>query len=244
MIRPFSKTMSSVQSSLSHWLGTRKEANRLASERLIEFEEVKGKKFLPPELLHFERDDYKSVEVYSKDKRLLHVGFSVLDMVLDRAKSIGHLDVDEVKEGKLLPLGKRKRCLIAQSGIKKDGYVQVKLKKNFNGVTRSKAARFVRLQLLERILNLPNKDKCFELLGKYSSKKPYFDASHTCGNGELGCINLDHVFLEERATNLERKKCNLVGVCIKTKEETLINQCKHHKPRCILPTVFEEFDDI
>ena len=103
-------------------------------------------------------------------------------------------------------------CMIAQSR-KTDGYAQLKLR--FNGVEA--APRTYTLEVLNHGIEM----------AKQATVK---DFSHLCGRGHEGCINPDHIVLEDHKTNLERQKCFLKAQCPDCDKSFFVFPCNHTPP--------------
>jgi hypothetical protein len=70
------------------------------------------------------------------------------------------------------------------------------------------------------------------------------EASHLCGNGDLGCFNRRHMTIEPKAINLDRKKCWVIGKCIKCTANILTNRCEGHKDSTIMCNKPSEIGDV
>ncbi len=75
-------------------------------------------------------------------------------------------------------------------------------------------------------------------LGRASTEKN-MDASHLCGQGICGCFNPEHLVMEPKQTNQERKRCYMVTTCIVCRGNLIGNPCQGHQGspwRCLRPT--------
>lgn len=54
------------------------------------------------------------------------------------------------------------------------------------------------------------------------------EASHLCGNGDFGCINRNHIVIEPKKINLDRKPCWYIIRCIVCHGNIAGNQCEGH----------------
>lgn len=106
------------------------------------------------------------------------------------------------------------KCLIAATRRSSDGYA------------------FIKVSLSERC----GTPRAYALRGFKNGVHPRNneDYSHLCHNGEGGCIDENHIIIEDKQKNLNRKDCKTIAKCPCCEKRFYVKECKC-EPKCLQP---------
>ncbi len=144
----------------------------------------------------------------------------------DRLRQLGELYDQELGAA----TSDRHGCKIARCRKSSNGYAQVSVPDGCGTGNKRKGKK-----------EGSNKTPTYQLR-HYSTRNRKFDTasfpnkgqdhSHLCGRGHLGCMSPEHIVVEDRKANLDRKDCQKAvrvgGVMY------YVKQCDH-EPKCIRP---------
>ncbi len=88
-------------------------------------------------------------------------------------------------------------CLKMTTGRRSNGDGQIKLRWVKDGIAKQAAPRPWAVELHLRGIAIPDGH----------------DASHLCGEGLRGCVDIEHIVVEEHSINLDRRDCHKMTVC-------------------------------
>jgi len=107
-------------------------------------------------------------------------------------------------------------CLLT-STVRADGAGQLKLRWEKDGTKKQAAPRPWTVELFLRGIPVPRG----------------YDASHLCGRGLAGCVDIEHIVVELHATNLDRKDCHRTTTCPCCDATHRVRSVCPHTPTCL-----------